>query len=78
LRQKARIINQKCQTLLSLISRHYSSYYTIIYKRELKELGFKIELVLGDNLYNENSTFLQVLEELKLEYLVSIRNNHEM
>jgi SRSO17 transposase len=44
--------------------------------RELKELGFKIELVLADSLYGESSTFLKVLEELKLEYVVSIRNNH--
>jgi SRSO17 transposase len=44
--------------------------------RELKELGFKIKLVLADSLYGESSTFLKVLEELKLEYVVSIRNNH--
>ncbi len=44
--------------------------------RELRELGFKIELVLADSLYGESSTFLEVLEELKLEYVVSIRNNH--
>jgi SRSO17 transposase len=33
--------------------------------RELKELGFKIELVLADSLYGESSTFLKVLEDLK-------------
>lgn len=44
--------------------------------RELKELGLEIEIVLADSLYGESSTFLEVLEELKLEYVVSIRNNH--
>lgn len=44
--------------------------------RELKELRLEIELVLADSLYGESSTFLEVLEELKLEYVVSIRNNH--
>lgn len=44
--------------------------------RELKKLGLEIELVLADSLYGESSTFLAVLEELKLEYVVSIRNNH--
>lgn len=44
--------------------------------RELKELGLEIEIVLADSLYGESSSFLEVLEELKLEYVVSIRKNH--
>jgi SRSO17 transposase len=44
--------------------------------KELNKLGFKIELVLADSLYGESSSFLKVLEKLKLEYVVSIRNNH--
>ena len=44
--------------------------------KELNKLGLKIELVLADSLYGESSSFLEVLEELKLEYVVSIRSNH--
>lgn len=44
--------------------------------RKLKELGFNIELVLADSLYGESSIFWEELEQLKLEYVVSIRNNH--
>jgi len=44
--------------------------------KELKKLGFKIKLVLADSLYGESSIFLKVLDELKLEYVVSIRSNH--
>jgi SRSO17 transposase len=43
---------------------------------ELKEMGFKFELVLADSLYGESSTFLSVLSENKLPYLVAIRSNH--
>lgn len=44
--------------------------------RELKELGLEIEIVLADSLDGESSSFLEVLEGLKLEYVVSIRKNH--
>ena len=44
--------------------------------KELMEYGFKIELVLADSLYGEASDFIQVLEEKKLLYIVSIRKNH--
>lgn len=43
---------------------------------ELKEMGFKFELVLADSLYGESETFLSVLSENKLPYLVAIRSNH--
>lgn len=43
---------------------------------ELIEIGFNISLVLADSLYGESSSFLQVLEEHHLEYIVSIRSNH--
>ncbi len=45
--------------------------------RELKEMGFQIELVLADSLYGESETnFLGCLEELKLNFIVAIRSNH--
>jgi len=45
--------------------------------RELQAKGFKFNLVLADSLYGESgSTFLRVLDELKLEYVVAIRSNH--
>jgi SRSO17 transposase len=45
--------------------------------RELKEMGFQIELVLADSLYGESETnFLGYLEELKLNFIFAIRSNH--
>jgi SRSO17 transposase len=45
--------------------------------RELKALGFKIELVLADSLYGESgSSFLSILDEFNLSYCVAIRSNH--
>lgn len=45
--------------------------------RQIKEMGFQIELVLADSLYGESeTTFLGCLEELKLNFLVAIRSNH--
>jgi SRSO17 transposase len=45
--------------------------------RELKELGFNIKRVLADSFYGEShSNFINVLEELKIEYAVAIRSNH--
>jgi SRSO17 transposase len=38
--------------------------------------GFKIKLVLADALYGESGPFIGVLEELKLPYVVAIRENH--
>lgn len=44
---------------------------------EIVNLGFEIELVLADSLYGEaEENFLRKLEELKLEFLVSIPSNH--
>ncbi len=44
--------------------------------QELQELGLKFELVLADSFYGESSTFISVLNKLKLEYVVAIRSNH--
>jgi hypothetical protein len=44
--------------------------------RQLVADGFKIKLVLADALYGESGPFLRALEELKLPYVVAIRENH--
>lgn len=45
--------------------------------RKLKTMGFKFNLVLADSLYGESGkNFLQVLNELKLNFIVAIRSNH--
>jgi len=45
--------------------------------RELKQRGFKFELVLADSLYGESeSNFIHVLQEFKLQFVVAIRSNH--
>jgi SRSO17 transposase len=45
--------------------------------RNLKELGFKFNLVLADSLYGESGKiFRQVLDELDLNYLVAMSSNH--
>ena len=45
--------------------------------RELKQMGFEIELVLADSLYGESkSKVLGYLEELELSFVVAIRRNH--
>ena len=45
--------------------------------RHLQTLGFRFELVLADSLYGEaKTTFVNVLEALKLPYILAIRSNH--
>jgi len=45
--------------------------------RELTGMGFKFSLVLADSLYGESDgNFISVLNELKLNFAVSIRSNH--
>ena len=44
--------------------------------RQLVAAGFKIKLVLADALYGESGLFIGVLTELKLPYVVAIRENH--
>ncbi len=45
--------------------------------RKLQGMGLKIELVLADSLYGESGTnFIDVLYELKLNFVVAIRSNH--
>lgn len=42
----------------------------------LHQQGFQFEVVLADRLYGESDTFLQALRDLKLSYVVAIRENH--
>jgi SRSO17 transposase len=47
--------------------------------RTLKAIGFKVELVLADSLYGESKiNFVNVLDELKLPYILAIRSNHAL
>ena len=47
--------------------------------RDLQALGFKFELVLADSLYGESKiNFVNVLDELKLLYILAIRSNHAL
>ena len=47
--------------------------------RQLQAMGFVFELVLADSLYGESKVnFVNVLEELKLPYILAIRSNHAM
>ena len=42
----------------------------------LKELGFHFEVVLADSLYGESPDFIEALGQLKLQFVVAIRENH--
>jgi SRSO17 transposase len=44
--------------------------------QELKERGFKIQLVLADSLYGESGDVIRCLEKLQREFIVAIRSNH--
>jgi len=44
--------------------------------REIKQMGFEIELVLADSLMEKVKVILGCLEELKLNFVVAIRRNH--
>lgn len=45
--------------------------------RKLRSMGFRFNLVLADSLYGESGkNFLQVLNELNLNFIVAIRSNH--
>jgi len=44
--------------------------------REIQAMGFVIERVLADSLYGESGSFIEVLHQLKLPYIVAIRSNH--
>jgi SRSO17 transposase len=40
-------------------------------------MGFQVELVLADSLYGESKVnFVDVLDELKLPYILAIRSDH--
>ena len=45
--------------------------------KKLKELGFKIKIVLADSEYGESeNNFVSILEKEKLDFLLAIRSNH--
>ena len=45
--------------------------------RQLQMMGFQFELVLADSLYGESKVnFVNVLDELKLPYILAIRSDH--
>lgn len=47
--------------------------------RRLESMGFNFNLVLADSLYGESGTsFISVLNELNLNYIVAIRSNHSV
>ncbi len=50
-----------------------------IIMKKLELMGFNFNLVLADSLYGESGTnFISILDELRLNYLVSIRSNHSV
>lgn len=47
--------------------------------RQLQAMGFVFELVLADSLYGESKlNFVNILDELKLPYILAIRSNHAL
>lgn len=47
--------------------------------RELCSMGFEFDLVLADSLYGESSSsFVRLLHQLALPYVLAIRSNHAM
>lgn len=44
--------------------------------REVKALGFQVELVLADSLYGESGEVIRTIEQLGWSYIVAIRSNH--
>jgi hypothetical protein len=42
----------------------------------LTQMGFHFEVVLADSLYGESGDFIEALSELKLQFVVAIRENH--
>ena len=45
--------------------------------RELQAMGFRFKLVMADSLYGESGCgFIDVLYQLKLDFVVAIRSNH--
>jgi SRSO17 transposase len=64
--------------------KHGDEYYTkpqiaATMIRQLQAMGFEFELVLADSLYGESKiNFVNVLDELKLPYILAIRSNHAL
>lgn len=47
--------------------------------RKIQAMGFEIDCVLADSLYGEStSTFIRSLQELNLQFAVTIRSNHSV
>ncbi|BDA75701.1 hypothetical protein CAL7716_098670 [Calothrix sp. PCC 7716] len=44
---------------------------------ELRNLGFKFDVVLADCLYGESQPFRTVLDGFKLKYVLAVRSNHQ-
>jgi SRSO17 transposase len=44
--------------------------------RQLVQADLRIQFVLADALYGESGPFIQTLDELRLSYVVAIRDNH--
>jgi SRSO17 transposase len=42
----------------------------------LQERGFHVEVVLADSLEGESTDFIEALCQLKLRFVVAIRENH--
>jgi SRSO17 transposase len=45
--------------------------------KELREFGFKFDVVLADCLYGESKTFRMTLNDWELKYVVAVRSNHQ-
>lgn len=57
---------------------HSKPQLAIALVRELVAHGFTIDVVVADSLYGESGPLVSALEELKLPYVVAIRQNHGM
>jgi SRSO17 transposase len=45
--------------------------------KKLKELGFKIKIILADSEYGESeSNFVSILKKERLDFVLAIRSNH--
>lgn len=45
---------------------------------ELQEMGFKFDLVLADSVYGKSETWIGILNQFNLKFVVAIRSNHSV
>ncbi len=45
---------------------------------ELREMGFKFQIVLADSLYGESGDFIEAVNHHQLNFVVAIRSNHSV